>query len=162
MGTVWAPSYANIFIYHSQRKFIYPFIKTFSLIYLRFTDDTFFIWTGSKINLESFVNKLNLKHPSIKFEYKISKERISFLDTEIYIKKKKKLHTKIFRKKADPRTFLNINSEHPKLLRNSILYSQTLRIKSICSTKKNFGHHSRELIDKFLSKVTTKNLLMSN
>ena len=25
------------------------------------------------------------KHPLIKFEYEISKERISFLDTEIYI-----------------------------------------------------------------------------
>ena len=108
MGTVWAPSYANVFIYHSQRKFIYPFIKTFSLIYLRFTDDTFFIWTGSKINLESFVNKLNLKHPSIKFEYKISKERISFLDTEIYIKKKKKKNyiPKYLERKQTPKPFL--------------------------------------------------------
>ena len=41
-----------------------------------------FIWTGSKINLESFLSELNTKHLSSKFEYEISKERISFLDTE--------------------------------------------------------------------------------
>ena len=74
MGTISAPSYANIFMDHFERKFIYPFIKTFSLIYLRFIDNMFFIWTGSKTDLEKLLNKLNAKHPSIKFEYEISKE----------------------------------------------------------------------------------------
>ena len=74
MGTICAPSYANIFMDHFERKFIYPFIKTFSLIYLRFIDNMFFIWTGSKTDLEKLLNKLNAKHPSIKFEYEISKE----------------------------------------------------------------------------------------
>ena len=43
MGTICAPSYANIFMDHFERKFIYPFIKTFSLIYLRFIDDILFM-----------------------------------------------------------------------------------------------------------------------
>ena len=116
MGTICAPSYANIFMDHLERKFIYPFIKTFFLICLRFIDDIFFIWTGSKTDLEKFLNALNTKHPSIKFEYEISREIISFLDTEIYIKNSK-LHTKIFRKKTDHQTFLNVSSEHPKSLK---------------------------------------------
>ena len=132
-----------------ERKFIYPFIKTFPLIHLRFIDDIFLIWTGSKTDLVKILNDLNAKHPSIKFEYKILKERISFLDTKIYIKNNK-LHTKIFRKKTDYQTFLNINSEHPKSLKNSIPYSQALRVKRICSTKKDFDHHSRELKERFL------------
>ena len=140
MGTICAPSYANIFMDHFERKFIYPFIKTFSLIYLRFIDDIFFKWTGSKTDLETFLNELSAKHPSIKFEYEISKERISFLDTEIYIKNNK-LHTKIFKKETDRQTFLNINSEQPKSLKISIPYSQALQIKRICSTKKDFDHH---------------------
>ena len=94
------------------------------------------MWTGSKTDLEKFLNELNGKHPSIKFEYEISKEGISFLDTEICIKNNK-LRTKIFRKKADRQTFLKINSEHPKSLKNSLPYSQALRIKRICSTKKD-------------------------
>ena len=84
MGTICAPSYANIFLDHFERKFIHTFIKIFSLIYLRFVDDIFFIWRGSKTDLEKFLNELNGKHPSIKFECEISKERISFLDTETY------------------------------------------------------------------------------
>ena len=107
------------------------------------------MWTGSKTDLEKFLNELNGKHPSIKFEYEISKEGISFLDTEIYIKNNK-LRTKVFRKKADRQTFLKINSEHPKSLKNSVPYSQALRIKRICSTKKDFYHHSRKLTDRFL------------
>ena len=55
------------------------------------------------------------------------------------------MHIKIFRKKTDHQTFLKINSERLKLLKNSIPYSQTLWIKRICSTKKDFDHHSREL-----------------
>ena len=108
-----------------RKKLIYPFIKTFSLTYFRFIDNIFFIWTGSTADLENFLNELNAKHPSIKFEYKISKERISFLDTKRYIKNNK-LHTKIFTKKTDCQTFVNINSEHPKSLKKSIPYSQAL------------------------------------
>ena len=76
-------------------------------------------------------------------------KKFSFLNTEIRIKNNK-LHTKIFRKKTDHQTFLNINSEHLKSLKNSIPYSQALRIKRICSTKKDFDHHSRELKERFL------------
>ena len=86
MGTIYAPSYANIFMDHFERKFLYPFIKTFSLIYLWFIDDILFIWTDSKTGLEKFLNELNTKHPSITFEYEMPKERMSFLDTKIYIK----------------------------------------------------------------------------
>ena len=56
----------------------------------------------------------------------------------------------MFRKKeTDHQTLLNINSYHPKSLRNSIVYSQTLRIKRICSTRKDLDHHSRELKEIF-------------
>ena len=61
---------------------------------------------------------LNTKHPSIKFEYKILKEKIAFLDTEIYITNNK-LQTKIFGKETDHQAFFNINSEHPKSLKKT-------------------------------------------
>ena len=75
MGTNCEPSYANIFMDHFERKFIYSFTKIFSLTYLRFIDNIFFIWRGNKTDLEKFLNELNTKRPSIKFEYVILKER---------------------------------------------------------------------------------------
>ena len=55
---------------HFKRKFIYPFIKTSSLIYLRFIDDIFFIWAGSKRDLEKFLNELNAKQSNLNMKYR--------------------------------------------------------------------------------------------
>ena len=71
MGTICVLSYANIFVDHFEKKLIHQFIKGFSLIYLRFIDDIFLIWTGNKKDLVKFLNELNTKHKSIKFEYQI-------------------------------------------------------------------------------------------
>ena len=71
MGNICAPSYVNIFMDHFEKELIYPFIKGFSLIYLRFIDNIFFIWIGNKKDLIKFYNELNVKHKSIIFEYKI-------------------------------------------------------------------------------------------
>ena len=51
----------------------------------------------------------------------------------------------MFRKKTDRQTVLSINPEHPKSLKNSTPYSQTLQVKIICSTKNDLEHHSRKL-----------------
>ena len=97
-----------------------------------------------------FLNELNAKQESIKFEYQISKTSITFLDTEVYIKNNK-LYTKIYRTKTDRQTFFNINSEHPESLKTSIPYSQALKVvsatillvcfaclkESTCETRKN-------------------------
>ena len=44
------------------------------------------------------------------------------------------------------------------MLKNSIPYSQALRIKRICSTKKDFDHHSRKLKDRLLKQAYDQKL----
>ena len=46
--------------------------------------------------------------------------------------------------------FLHIDSEHPKSLKDSILYNQALRIKRICAISKDFEHHCKECKQQFL------------
>ena len=60
---------------HFEKKLIYPFIKGFSLIFLRFTDNIFFLWAGNKKDQMKFLNEFNTKHKSIRFEYQISKSK---------------------------------------------------------------------------------------
>ena len=67
---------------HFEKKTFIPIIKWFFIIYLRFTNDIFFIWTGNKKDLKKFLNELNIKHESIKFEYLISRTSITFLNTK--------------------------------------------------------------------------------
>ena len=95
---------------HFERKFIDPFLGGLSLSHLKFIDDLFFTWTGSKDQLKAFLNDLHKKCNSIKFEYMISQSSIPFLDTNVYIKNQE-LYTMIYNKETYRQNFLHNNSE---------------------------------------------------
>lgn len=67
----------------------------------------------------------------------------------MYIKNNE-LYTKINRKETDTKQFLEIHSEHRKSIKNIIFYSYALRVKRICSTAKDFEHHTQELTKRFV------------
>ena len=90
---------------HFERKFIYPFLGGLSLSHLKFIDDLFFTWTGSKDQLKAFLNDLHKKRNFIKFEYMISQSRIPFLDTNVYIKNQE-LYTKIYNRNRQTKIFV--------------------------------------------------------
>ena len=168
MGTICAPFYPNIFMDHFEKKYRYPFLQGLSIICyfinLRFIDDVFFIWTGTKEQHTICLNNLNKKHNSINFEYKISQTRhnsinfeykisqtsITYLDTEVSIQNNK-LVTKICRKRTDRQNFLYIDSDHAKSLKDSISFTQALRIKRICTTPNDFNHYCEKLKQRFVS-----------
>ena len=126
MGTICAPAYANIFMAEFEQKYVYPLIKDKSILFLRYIDDIFMVWTKSEKQLKDFMSELNQKHPSIKFDYKFDCKQIEFLDTLVYIDQQNKLQTTLFRKSSDRQNFLNAKSEHPYSLKKSIPYSQAL------------------------------------
>ena len=84
-------------------------------------------------------------------EYKIPQSSILFFDTEVCIKNNK-LYTKIYREETDRQNFLHINSEHLRSLKNSIPYSQVLRVKRTCSTIENFKLYCSEIKQKLIEK----------
>lgn len=128
----------NINIDHFEMKTFNTFRKGLSLIFLRFVDEIFFIWAGSKNLLIKLLNQsklLNIKHGSFKFEYPISKSNTSFPDTDVYVKGNK-LSTKIHKRKQTGDAFFISIQSIQKSLNESTPYNQTLRIKHICSTAK--------------------------
>ena len=152
MGTICAPAYANIFMAQFEKQHIYPYIKNKSILYLRYIDDIFMIWTGTKQELLIFFENLNSKHKTIKFEHNISHSRISFLDTLIYIDKNNTLQTTLYRKPTDQQSYLHAHSDHPKSLKRSIPYSQALRIKTICFTLTEYKKHRAILKQNFIER----------
>ena len=148
MGTICAILYANIFMHHFERKCIYPLIEEKSLTYFRYIDDIFLIWTRKKNELDQFFKDLNTKQSSIKFDQKASKDRIVFLDAEIYLHNSK-LHTKIYRKETNQQHYLHIKSEHSKSLKDSLLYGQVIRIKRIFSNQVDLSNSLREMRNNF-------------
>ena len=53
-----------------ELKYIYPYIKDETKMFLGFIDDLFIILIGSEQELLDFMSDLNKTHPSIKFEFK--------------------------------------------------------------------------------------------
>ena len=47
MGTIYVPSYANIFMLEFEEKHIYPLTKNKSVVYLCDIDNIFMVWIKS-------------------------------------------------------------------------------------------------------------------
>ena len=68
-----------------KKKYIYPPIQNMSVLYLRYIDDVFMICRGYDDDLTKFLQNINKQYPAIKFDFVISKETVSFLNTKVYI-----------------------------------------------------------------------------
>ena len=106
-----------------ELKYICPYVKNKTKMFLRFIDDFFMLWTGSGQELLDFMSYLNKKHPSMKFEFKYSQTKIEFLDVLVYKDQNNMLQTTIYRKQTDQQNYLDVQSEHSKSLKDSIPYS---------------------------------------
>lgn len=47
MVTIWAPSYANIFLAEPEREYLYTIINNMSMLYPQYIDDSFLIQKGT-------------------------------------------------------------------------------------------------------------------
>ena len=129
MGTVCAPPYANVFMNKMDRL-----LRNLAIdiskngedpirLFKRFLDDIFIIWKGTIEELQIFLEKMNLLHPTIKFTAEFTSPykcdivgphncfchhtmSIPFLDTRVS-KEGGKLITDLYEK---PSTAANISS----------------------------------------------------
>ena len=113
MGTICAPSYANIFMSEFEEKYICPLIKNKSVIYLRYVGNIFTVWSKSESELRKFLNEINQKHQSIKFDFKFSKENIEFLDSLVHIENNNRLQTTLCENPTNCQNYLHAKSAHP-------------------------------------------------
>ena len=118
------------------------------------------IWTGSEQKLLDFISDLKKEHPSIKFEFKYSQTKIEFADVLVYKDHNNMLQTTIYRKQTDRQNYLDARSEHSKLVKYSIPYSQALRIKRICSSQQEFlSHTTVKMINQFQKRWHNRSLI---
>ena len=150
IATKFAPPYACIFMDRLENSFL----ETQSLkplVWLRYIDDIFFIWTHSEEELKEFMRELNSFDTNIKFTYEYSDKKVSFLDLQVDIVEGK-LITSLFVKPTDRHQYLHYSSCHPEHTKRSIIYSQTLRLKRLCSLEKDFKEKLSEMKSWFLKR----------
>ena len=139
MGTRSAPNFSNVFMGYFEKRFVYKckWFKRFIKSWWRYIDDIFMLWKGPKNHLEDFLSYLNEVHPSIKFEWKISKKEVSYLDCDV-IRYNNRLKTDDHQKPTDCHPYLDYTSAHPSHFKSSIPYSQALRLRRICKDTTTF------------------------
>ena len=144
MGTKCAPSYASLYMGWFEKIHILPRIREHTLMYVRFIDDILLVWKGSEEELLKFLNEINKVHPTIKFDFKYSRESVDFLDTTIK-ETGNRLTTTLYTKPTDRKAYLHAKSYHPGTTKNSIAFSQATRIRRICTTDEDFWIHANKL-----------------
>lgn len=137
MGTKCAPSYASLFMGKFEETHILPKIRDLILIYVRYIDDIFFIWTGTERELLQFFSEINSVHPTIKFDYIYSRNNVNFLDSTVTILGNR-LGTSVYTKPTDRKAYLHAKSYHPKSTKEAISFSQASRLRRICTEKNDF------------------------
>ena len=130
-----------------EETHIYNKIGGKNIFYKRFIDDIFMVWNGTVEQLKQFIKNINTIHPTIKFDAKYSVDSIDFLDTHIYKTENGKLCTTLHIKPTDRHSYLHHKSYHPTAAKLSIVYSQSLRIRRICTEDSEYDKHSKKLIE---------------
>ena len=130
-----------------------------SLLNLRYFDDIFMIWKGTKAELMTFTKELNAKHKTIKFDFQISSRKITFLGTMLHKDENNNIQRTLYHKPTDQQAFLHAKLEHPRSLKSCIPQSQALRLKIICSTTTEFDKNCSFIKQKFLDRQYKEEVL---
>ena len=94
---------------------------------------------------------MNSIYPNINLTLKSSATNIPYLDVSVSFDGTN-LHTSIYTKSTEWHGYLHFNSFHPIHLKKSIVYSQFIRYKRICSDKFTFDYQASNIFQHFLSK----------
>jgi len=137
------------------------FIKP--LLYFRFLDDTFFVWTGSLEQLREYELFLNQIIPGIAITLNVSPLSVNFLDTTVYKKSlthdESTLLTKVYFKETDTHQLLHKDSFHPQHTAKGVLKSQILRFQRISSTYEDFSAACKVLFQSLAKRKYSSRLM---
>ena len=150
MGTKMAPSYANLFMGNFEQKALAAATHS-PLIWWRYIDDIFLLWTHGEEKLNDFITYLNNLHPTIKFTSSFSYNEIPFLDAKVMLLNGR-LETDLYVKPTDKHQYLLKSSCHPSHTKQSIPFSMALRLRRICSTDEFFNTRSDALTSHLLKR----------
>ena len=151
MGTGVAPNYANLFMDRFETKALEGWDNK-PLLWLRFIDDIFMIWTHGLDELHQFISYLNSIHPKIKFTHEHSLNSIDFLDTTVKIDSDRMLYTTLFEKPTDTHLYLHHTSAHNRPCHTKGPFGQFLRIRRICTKNDDFISHGLEMIQHYVKR----------
>ena len=141
------PSYANLFVGYVEHQFFNQYNGPKPELYGRYIDCIGAI-SSSREELDQFITSVNSFHPALKYTWEISETSLAFLDIKVSIRGNV-LCTSVHYKPTDSHSYLLYSSSHPSHVKNSIPYSQFLRLRRLCSDDSDFSSKSEEMCQFF-------------
>ena len=136
MGSPLGPILADIFMCNLEKK-LNRFTKNKPLIWMRYVDDIFCIFTGQQ-NINDFFNRINKWHSHISFTKETEvDQKLAFLDVLVTRDvTTDKYTTTIYRKPTNTNLYLLYESNQCRRYKIGLIRTLTIRILLICSTQK--------------------------
>ena len=134
MGTKMGPNYANLFVGYVEERIFDQFDGPVPELFGRYIDDCFGATSCGRPELDRFIQFVrNTFHPALEFTWEISTSSVTFLDISVHYKP------------TDSHSYLLHSSSHPPHVKNSIPYSQFLRLRRLCSDDTDFSAKADEM-----------------
>lgn len=152
MGSKMAPSFASLYCGLFEQDTVFnaahnPHLHNISNWY-RYIDDIFFIWHGTKTELQDFFNFINTNGFNLRFTMNCDTYKMNFLDILVY-RQSNKLSSSLYRKSTDRNSILHGDSFHPTALKKSLPISQFNRVRRICSSDLDYQTQAEDLVERF-------------
>ena len=144
MGTKMGPNYANLFVGYVEERIFNQFDGPVPERFGRYIDDCFGATSCGRPELDRFIQFVNTFHPALEFTWEISTSSVTFLDINVSIQNDG-LATSVHYKPTDSHSYLLHSSSHPPHVKNSIPYSQFLRLRRLCSDDTDFSAKADEI-----------------
>ena len=115
--------------------------------YRRFIDDIFYVWRGTKEELEKFISFVNNFHPNIKVtaEYSFETRAVNFLNTKLWIDDQGFIRSDLYVKENKKNQYLLPSSCHPAFQTDNIPFSLCYTIRRICWNDELFLDRCKDL-----------------
>ena len=121
-------------------------------VWIRFVDDVFGVWKGSREEFEKFVGICNDHEERIKVTYDICETEAIFLDVRVIKKESGVCKTELYVKPTDRTRYLHKDSDHPKHVKEGIAKGQARRLRRICSDDDDYWRFAKMVEGKLTSR----------
>ena len=155
MGTKMAPAYANLFMGKLEEK-LNELGKPHIMLWKRFIDDIFVIWTRSAVEFTTYMNTINQLHHTIKFTYELSETELTFLDITLYkgdrFDRNQILDIRTHIKPTNKQLYIHASSYHPPTTINTISKGEVNRYLRTNSNEREFRNMKQKLTNRLLQR----------
>eukprot|EP00061_Rhincodon_typus_P007856 g29962.t1 len=137
-GTHMGPSYASLFVWYIQHSLFQSYSGPHPQLFLQYIDEIIGTASLSRPELKRFVDFTSSFYPALTFTWSISDPSLPLLHISV------SLATNIHYKPTDSQSYVDCTSSRHASCKDTIRFSQLLRLCCICSDEANFNKGDSE------------------